>query len=78
MHALGCTADEALSRMREVSQRSNLRATEVARRVIDAHSRPGNRAGRDDLGQLAELSKRHDGRRAVAGLAASGTDNKVG
>jgi len=55
MHALGCTADEALDRMRGVSQRSNLRATEVARRVIDAHTRPG---GRDELGQLADLASR--------------------
>jgi ANTAR domain len=38
MHALDCTADEALERMREVSQRSHIRATEVAQRVIDAHS----------------------------------------
>ena len=53
MHALGCTADEALDRMRGVSQRSNLRATEVARRVIDAHTRPG---GRGELGQLAGLA----------------------
>jgi hypothetical protein len=37
MHALGCTADEALARIRDVSQRSNMRATEVAARVIDAH-----------------------------------------
>jgi hypothetical protein len=37
MHALNCTADEALARIRDVSQRSNLRATEVAARVIDAH-----------------------------------------
>jgi hypothetical protein len=58
MHALGCSADEALERMREVSQRSNLRATEVARRVIDAHSRPAGRDGRRDLGQLAELANR--------------------
>jgi ANTAR domain len=59
MHALSCTADEALERMREVSQRTNLRATEVAQRVIDAHSRPGgHRAGSADLGQLAELAKR--------------------
>ncbi|HUD76419.1 MAG TPA: GAF and ANTAR domain-containing protein [Streptosporangiaceae bacterium] len=58
MHALGCSAEEALERMREVSQRSNLRATEVARRVIDAHSRPGGRAGRQELGQLAELAGR--------------------
>jgi ANTAR domain len=55
MHALGCTADEALDRMRGVSQRSNLRATEVARRVIDAHTRPG---GRGELGQLAGLASR--------------------
>jgi ANTAR domain-containing protein len=37
MHALGCSADEALAKIRDVSQRSNLRATEVAARVIDAH-----------------------------------------
>ena len=55
MHALGCTADEALERMRQVSQRSNIRATEVAQRVIDAH-RPG-RSGQDGLSQLAELAK---------------------
>jgi ANTAR domain len=38
MHALNCSADEALARIRDVSQRSNLRATEVAARVLDAHS----------------------------------------
>jgi hypothetical protein len=64
MHALSCSADEALERMREVSQRSNLRATEVARRVIDAHSRPAGRDARRDLGQLAELAK---GKRKAAG-----------
>jgi hypothetical protein len=53
MHALGYTADEALDRMRDVSQRSNLRATEVARRVIDAYTRPG---GRGELGKLAGLA----------------------
>jgi ANTAR domain/GAF domain len=58
MHALSCSADDALARMREVSQRSNLRATEVARRVIDAHSRPGGRDGRGELGQLAGLAQR--------------------
>ncbi len=44
MHALGCSADDALERMRQVSQRTNLRATEVAQRVIDAHASP---AGND-------------------------------
>jgi hypothetical protein len=64
MHALGCTADEALERMREVSQRTSLRASEVAQRIIDAHSRPGGRPGGvADLGQLAELAKR--GRRST-------------
>jgi hypothetical protein len=58
MHALGCTADQALERMREVSQRSNLRATEVARRVIDAHSRPGARESSRELGQLGDLASR--------------------
>lgn len=59
MHALSCTADDALERMREVSQRTSLRATEVAQRVIDAHSRPGSRRGDSSgLGQLAELAGR--------------------
>jgi hypothetical protein len=58
MHALSCTADEALAKMREVSQLSNIRATEVAQRVIDAHSgRPGARQRRD-LEQLAGLTAR--------------------
>jgi ANTAR domain len=58
MHALGCSADEALERMREVSQRSNIRATEVARRVIDAHSGRSGRAARDSVSQLADLASR--------------------
>jgi hypothetical protein len=58
MHALGCSADEALERMREVSQRSNIRATEVARRVIDAHSGRSGRAARDSVSQLADLANR--------------------
>lgn len=57
MHALGCTAEQALDRMREVSQRTSLRATEVAQRVVDAHSRPGGRGNRGaDLGRLAGLA----------------------
>jgi hypothetical protein len=58
MHALGCSADEALERMREVSQRSNIRATEVARRVIDAHSGRSGRAARDSVTQLTDLASR--------------------
>jgi hypothetical protein len=38
MHALSCSADDALERMRQVSQRTNMRATEVARTIIDAHA----------------------------------------
>ena len=42
MHALGCTADEALDRMRQVSQRNNMRTTEVAATIIGARAgRPG-------------------------------------
>jgi|SRR5215472_15325792 len=36
MHALGCSADQAFERMREISQQSNMKMTEVARRVIDS------------------------------------------
>jgi ANTAR domain-containing protein len=50
MHALNCSADEALARIRDVSQRSNLRATEVAARVIDAQS------GRAQVPALMDLS----------------------
>jgi ANTAR domain len=58
MHALGCSAAEALDRMREVSQRSNIRATEVAQRIIDAH-RPGRGGGEAALSQLAGLTGRN-------------------
>jgi hypothetical protein len=34
MHALGCGADEALQRMRKISQQSNIRVADVARKVI--------------------------------------------
>lgn len=40
MHALSCSADEAMARIVDVSQRSNVRATEVAARVIDSTARP--------------------------------------
>ncbi len=65
MHVLGCSAEEALDRIRDVSQRSNLRATEVAARVVAAHSgrrggasRARNNAPPDGLTELAELASR--------------------
>jgi len=78
MHALGCSADDALERMRQVSQRTNLRATEVAQRIIDAHAGRGNRGRRGQasppdgshpdpdgsLARLAGLSGRPAGRRS--------------
>ena len=36
MQALGCTAETALARMRQISQEQNLRVTDVAQRIIDS------------------------------------------
>jgi hypothetical protein len=36
MHAFGCSADEALKRMRQVSQERNMRVTEVAAKVVSS------------------------------------------
>lgn len=36
MHALGCTAEEALQRMRQVSQAQNMKVTDVATRIIES------------------------------------------
>jgi len=36
MHALGCSAAEALQRMRHISQQRNIKVTEVAARIIDS------------------------------------------
>jgi len=41
MHALGCSADEALARMRQISQARNLKVTEVAARITDARGPAG-------------------------------------
>jgi hypothetical protein len=43
MHALGCDADEALRYLRRESQRSHVKVTEVAARVIASYG-PGGRA----------------------------------
>ncbi|HXW44535.1 MAG TPA: GAF and ANTAR domain-containing protein [Streptosporangiaceae bacterium] len=56
MHALGCSADEALARIRDMSQRSNMRATDVAERVIDAYS--GRPAAAADTPQAGDGSQR--------------------
>ena len=45
MHALGCSADEALDRMRQVSQRNNMRTTEVAATIIGARAGRAGQAG---------------------------------
>jgi len=36
MHVLGCSADEALQRMRRVSQARNMKVTELATRVLES------------------------------------------
>ena len=36
MQALGCSAEKALARMRQISQEQNLRVTDVAQRIIDS------------------------------------------
>ena len=36
MNALGCSADEALDRMRQISQQGNMKVTEVASKIIDS------------------------------------------
>jgi hypothetical protein len=43
MHALGCSAEEALQRMRQISQARNMKVTDVAARIIDSR-------GADELG----------------------------
>lgn len=37
MVGLSCTAEEALRRMREISQASDIKVTEVARRIVESH-----------------------------------------
>jgi hypothetical protein len=36
MHALGCSADEALTRMRQISQARSMKVTDVASRIIES------------------------------------------
>jgi hypothetical protein len=44
MHALGCTAADALQRMRQVSQAHNLKVTDVAARIIESRGADGTDA----------------------------------
>jgi hypothetical protein len=37
MHALGCSATDALDRMRRVSQTQHVKVTDVAKQVVDSH-----------------------------------------
>jgi ANTAR domain len=72
MHALGCSADDALERMRQVSQRTNLRATEVAQRIIDAHVSPADRSrsgSADSSGRTRSGRRTADPDGALARLA---------
>jgi ANTAR domain len=41
MHALGCSADEALQRMRQISQAANVKVTDIAARVIETRGADG-------------------------------------
>jgi hypothetical protein len=61
MHALGCSAQDALDRMRQVSQRTNLRAIEVAQRIIDAHAGPADRRGSDPGGSAGKTRQARHG-----------------
>ena len=47
MHALGCTADEALEHMRQTSQQRNVRAIDVAKEIVESGGRrPASAPGR--------------------------------
>ncbi len=45
MHAFGCSADEALDRLRQVSQRRNIRAVDLAREIVESGVKRSGRAG---------------------------------
>jgi hypothetical protein len=75
MHALGCSAEEALDRMRQVSQRNNMRTTEVAETIIGARAgRAGQapRAGGAAPGAAGAAQPRRSGQAARSGASRSG------
>ena len=53
MQALGCSAEDALGKLRQISQEQNHRVTEVAQRIIDSRAggRPGTERGRSAAGR---------------------------
>jgi hypothetical protein len=59
MHALGCSADEALLIMRRESQQRHVKVTEVAARVIATYS--GDGAGRAATGTPGRRGSRRRG-----------------
>ncbi len=63
MHALGCSADDALDRLRDVSQRSNIKTVTVAQRVIDGH----RIVPRPDGEPATKTASRRPGQRASRG-----------
>jgi hypothetical protein len=65
MHALGCSADEALDRMRQVSQRNNMRTTDVATTIIGARAgRPGQVPRSGDAPQSGDASRSRPAKRS--------------
>jgi hypothetical protein len=73
MHALGCNADEALDRMRRLSQDSNIKTTEVARKIIDAQDRPGTRGRPGAKGKPGEQGRADADGRPVGRRRGSGS-----
>ncbi len=51
MHALGCSADEALERMRQTSQQKNVKAIDVAREIVASGGRPAPARSRSRVRQ---------------------------
>ncbi|MEP7024430.1 MAG: ANTAR domain-containing protein [Actinomycetota bacterium] len=79
MHALGCSAQEAFERMRQISQTRHVKVTEVAATIISAHRSvkqpdPGDAEGRhrDPAGRSKSGSPGRGGGPAPRAQAAAG------
>ena len=57
MQVLGCSAEDALDKMRQISQEENLRVTDIAQRIIDSRGTGG-------LGPARAQRRRRDARAA--------------